>query len=148
MGRKWGGGSTPFVGEKTGSPSNTKSPELRPTPIPSGLLMHRTVWPMAKIEMGTKIGRGAPPLLGGGTEAYLHAKYHLHSFNHLATINMGRKFGGGGSAPFWGGECGPHLTQSRLGRGLAPYQCKAVTGLATFSARLVIYLMLIRRAGT
>ena len=27
-------------------------------------------------------------------------------------------------------------------------QCKAVTGLATFSARIVIYLMLIRRAGT
>ena len=26
--------------------------------------------------------------------------------------------------------------------------CKAVTGLATFSARVVIYLMLIRRAGT
>ena len=26
--------------------------------------------------------------------------------------------------------------------------CKAVTGLATFSARIVIYLMLIRRAGT
>jgi len=25
--------------------------------------------------------------------------------------------------------------------------CKAVTGLATFSARIVIYLMLIRRAG-
>jgi len=30
--------------------------------------------------------------------------------------------------------------------GLGP--CKAVTGLATFSARIVIYLMLIRRAGT
>ena len=26
--------------------------------------------------------------------------------------------------------------------------CKAVTGLATFSARIVIYLMLIRHAGT
>jgi len=28
------------------------------------------------------------------------------------------------------------------------YICKAVTGLATFLARIVIYLMLIRRAGT
>ena len=28
-----------------------------------------------------------------------------------------------------------------------PAACKAVTGLATFSARIVIYLMLIRRAG-
>jgi len=27
-------------------------------------------------------------------------------------------------------------------------ECKAVTGLATFSARIVIYFMLIRRAGT
>jgi len=29
-----------------------------------------------------------------------------------------------------------------------PAHCKAVAGLATFSARVVIYLMLIRRAGT
>jgi len=33
---------------------------------------------------------------------------------------MSRKFGG--SAPFWGGERDSHLTQSRLDRGLAPYQ--------------------------
>jgi len=28
------------------------------------------------------------------------------------------------------------------------HSCNAVTGLATFSARIVIYLILIRRAGT
>ena len=32
--------------------------------------------------------------------------------------------------------------------GIRRDHCKAVTGLATFSARIVIYLMLIRRAGT
>ena len=50
------------------------------------------------------------------------AKYRLHPSSHLAAINMGRKFEGG-SAPLSGrGERGPHLTQSRLGQGLAPYQ--------------------------
>ena len=43
------------------------------------------------------------------------------------------------------------LITSPAGRG-AKYcderVCKTVTGLATFSARIVIYLMLIRRAGT
>jgi len=27
-----------------GSPSNTKSPRLRPTSLPSGILMHPAVW--------------------------------------------------------------------------------------------------------
>ena len=53
-------------------------------------------------------------------EAYLHAKYQLDPSTRLATVNVGRKFGG--SAPFWGRERGPHLTQSRMGRGLPPYQ--------------------------
>ena len=35
---------------------------------------------------------------------------------------MDQQFWGGGSAPFLGRERGPHLTQSRLGRGLSPYQ--------------------------
>jgi len=30
---------------RTGSPSNTKSPGLRPTSIPSGMLMHPAIWP-------------------------------------------------------------------------------------------------------
>jgi len=41
----------------------------------------------------------------------------------LVTIDMRRKFGGGSAPPPFGeGERGPHLTQSRLGRGPAPYQ--------------------------
>jgi len=42
-----------------GTPSNTKSPGLRPTSIPSGILMH----PAATIKMGQKLGGGGalPP---------------------------------------------------------------------------------------
>jgi len=42
MGRKLG--VVPLFGE-AGSPSNTKSPGSRPTSIPSGILIHKAVWP-------------------------------------------------------------------------------------------------------
>jgi len=44
MGQKWGGAA---VGGwvPTGSPSNTMWPGLRPTTLPSGTLIHPTVWP-------------------------------------------------------------------------------------------------------
>jgi len=74
MGRKFRG--------RAGSPSNTKSPGLRPTSIPSGVLMHPAVWPHRNRP---KIGEGAPLPLGRGAgfpankvawaEACLHAKY-------------------------------------------------------------------------
>jgi len=35
----------PFSEGGGGSPSNTTSPEVRPTSIPSGILMHSAVWP-------------------------------------------------------------------------------------------------------
>jgi len=41
---------------------------------------------------------------------------HCRWFARLATTDMGRKLRG--SAPFVGGELGPHLTQCRLGWGL------------------------------
>jgi len=44
MGRKLGG-LCPFGGEGAGSPSNTKWPGLRPTSLPSGILIHPAVWP-------------------------------------------------------------------------------------------------------
>jgi len=40
--------------------------------------------------------------------------------DRLATIGMGRKWGGAAVAA--GSPLGPRLTQSRLGRGLPPYQ--------------------------
>jgi len=44
MGRKWGGAA---VGSwvLTGSPSNTMWPGPSPTSLPSGILIHPTVWP-------------------------------------------------------------------------------------------------------
>ena len=54
-------------------------------------------------------------------EAYLHTKWHLDPSTRLATIDMGRKLGAVFRFFRWE-EQGPHLTQSRLGRGLPPYQ--------------------------
>jgi len=43
MGRKLG--AVPVWGGGAGSPSNTMSPGLRPTSVPSGILMHPAAWP-------------------------------------------------------------------------------------------------------
>ena len=57
MGRKFGGGAE--------SPSNTKYPALRPTSIPSGILMHAApaavLQPFGHNRNGPKIGEGALP---------------------------------------------------------------------------------------
>jgi len=118
MGRKLAGGA-PHIrwGGKTGSPSNTKSPGLRPTSIPSGILMHPAVWPQEKWDENC-----TPPLFAGRVlgphltqsrlgEAYLHAKYQLHPSSRLAAINMGQKFWGL-RPPLGRAERGPHLTHS------------------------------------
>ena len=44
MGQKLGGGSAPFLGGGSVSPSNTMSPGARPTSVPSGILIHPVVW--------------------------------------------------------------------------------------------------------
>jgi len=44
MGRKLRG-SAPFWGEGAGSPSNTMSLGLKPTVLPSGILIHPAIWP-------------------------------------------------------------------------------------------------------
>jgi len=51
-------GSASFLGEggAAGSPSNTESPGLRPTFVPSAILIHPAVW---RNRHGTKIGRSA-----------------------------------------------------------------------------------------
>jgi len=48
------------------------------------------------------------------SEAYLQTKWHLDPSSCLATIHTGRKLGRGtrNRIPVWGGELGPHLTQS------------------------------------
>jgi len=53
-------------------------------------------------------------------EVYFRTKWRLHPSSRLATIDMGQKLVGG--CAFFSGELGPHRKQSRLGRGLPPYQ--------------------------
>ena len=43
MGQKVGGCAS-FLGEGAGSPSNTMSPGLRPTSVPSDILIQPAVW--------------------------------------------------------------------------------------------------------
>ena len=54
MGRKLGGSSAPFLGRGSLVPSNTKSPEPRPTSIPCGILIHPAIW--TQQIMGRKLG--------------------------------------------------------------------------------------------
>ena len=42
---KWVGCGAPFRGEGAGSSSNTMSPGPSPSSVPSGILIHPTVWP-------------------------------------------------------------------------------------------------------
>ena len=66
--------------------------------------------PLFGVELGPnvtqcRLGRRLPP--------YLSTKWHLDPPSRLATIYVGRKFGG--STPFGGGVLGPHVTLSGLG---------------------------------
>jgi len=121
MGRKFGD-TAPFLGRGAGSPSNTKSPGLRPISIPSGIRL-------ATIEISQKLG--APLLFLGraaGSQSstmwpgprpmHLHATCHLNPSSHLATTDMGRKLG---AVPLWG-QAGSHLTQCGQGWGLPACQ--------------------------
>ena len=55
-------GAVPFFLGGAASPSNTKSPWLRPTSIPSGILVHPAIWPQR--TMATICG-GLCPFRGG-----------------------------------------------------------------------------------
>ena len=89
----------------------------RPTFAPSGILIHQTVWTWTK-------NWGLCPLFGEGELGshlaqcylgYLHTKWRLDPFSHLATIDMGRKLG---LCPFLGKGAGsPSNTMSH---GLRP----------------------------
>ena len=127
MGRKLGA-PPPFCGG-AGSPSNTQSLGLRPTSIPSGILMHPAVWPQQKSAENWE--GGSAPFLWKGlrphltpsrlAEAYLRVKCRLVPFSRLATINMGRKFGG---PPLFGGGAAGSPSNTKLPgpRRLPPYQ--------------------------
>jgi len=83
-------------------------------------------------RQGRKEAGAAVPLSGGSCmglrltqcglgRGLLRTKWRFYPSSRLATIDMGRMLGG--AVPlFEEGKLGPHLTQSRLGRDLPPYQ--------------------------
>jgi len=112
MGRKWGGAA---VGDR--SPLGPQDP-IKQNVAWTEAYYHFTKWHLdPSNRLATTVGMPRSSAL-----AYLHAKYHLDPSSRLATVNMGRKFGG--LRPLFGGrgQRGPHLTKSRLGRGLPQYQ--------------------------
>ena len=96
MGQKLGsGGSAPFYGEgRAGSPSNTKSPGLRPSSIPSGILTHAAIWPQ---QIWAEYWVRAVPLWGRGAGSPSSRMWpgtrptctpiHLDPSNRLATVH-------------------------------------------------------------
>ena len=108
-------GLCPFSGG-AGSPSNTKSPGRG---LPPYQVASSSIQPFGHNRHGPKTEVGAVFLFVGSwvpisqcrlAEAYLHTKWHLNASSRLATIEIGRKLGGG-SAVFLGrGSCSPSNT--------------------------------------
>ena len=67
MGRKLGKALPSFRGEGAGSPSDTMSLGLRPTCLPSGILIHGAIWPQ---QIWAKNG-GLCPFGGGALGSHL-----------------------------------------------------------------------------
>ena len=91
-GPKIGEGALPPFGDgRAGSPSNTKSPGLRPSSIPSGILIYLAATDMGrKLDGGcTRLGQGAgsPSNNVVRAEDYLPAKFHLDPSDRLATVH-------------------------------------------------------------
>ena len=94
MGRKLGALS-PFWGGGAGSESHTMSFGSRPTFLPSGILIHPTIWPqqisaqnwglcpLGEVDLGPHLTQ-----CDQGRGLYLHAKFHLDPSNRLATIHQ------------------------------------------------------------
>jgi len=118
VGQKLGGVGVPFF---WGSSWNTKSPEPRPTSIPSGILVHPAVCPqrtMAENWRAQLKGRGSwvsagsrPPSLRLSSVPFLPSlcappSPPLPSVPRLVRLHL----------PLGEGKLGPHPTQCRVGR--------------------------------
>jgi len=93
--RKLGGCVVPlFGGGAAGSPSKTMRPGLRPTSVPSNILIQPAIWPQQTLAKNWGLcpfgeGELGPHLSQcGGAEAYLCAKFYLDPLNRLATIHQ------------------------------------------------------------
>jgi len=114
MGRKLGGCALPLLGG-AGFPSNNVAcaEAYQSTTVPSFMLIHPTVWPQYINVTDRQTGQTQRSV--AWAEFYLRTKWYLNLSSRLVTTDMGL-FLGGGCAPFFGGELGPHLTQCGLGR--------------------------------
>ena len=92
VGLKLERGRRTFLGERAGSHANTKSPRLRPTSIPSGMLMHPAIWPQ---YMGRQVGAAA------------HLFWREMIGPHLTQCRLGR---GLPSPPRKGAQQPPHFS--------------------------------------
>jgi len=75
----WGALPPFWVGER-GPHLTQKSTGLRPTSIPSEILIHAAIWPQQ--IWAKNWGAGSPP------NTMLHAKFHLDPSNRLATVHQ------------------------------------------------------------
>jgi len=89
MSRKVWGCTPPFLERGARSSCNTKSPGLSTTSIPSGILIHPSVWPQqicaengrrsSWVRIQHKVARA---------EVYLHAKFHFDPSSRLSTAHQ------------------------------------------------------------
>jgi len=131
VGRKLGRGLCPLFGEgRVGSPSNTKSPGLRPSSILSGILIHAAIWPQ---QIWAENWVGAVPLWGGGAGSPSNTKSpgpRSTSIPSGILIHPAiwpqqmwtENWRGLCCAPLGEEKLGPHLTQCGQGRGLPACQ--------------------------
>ena len=114
--QKVGGAAVPLLGNR--SPSNAMWPGLRPTSVPTGILIHS---PFGHKRQGQKVGAAVCLFGGAGSPCNsmspgprpTSVKWHLDPSSRLASINLGRKTRGC-CAPFRGRWLGLHPTQSGL----------------------------------
>ena len=118
------GGCVP-LGEGELGPPNTMSPRLRPTSVPSGILIHPAVttqqtwaeiWGLCFYFWGA--GSPSNTKSFGSRPTSIPSGILIHS-----AIWPQRKWAENwGLCPLWVGELGPHLTQCGRGRGLSASQ--------------------------
>jgi len=86
-GPQLGRGLCPLLGEgRVGSTANTKSPGLRPSSIPSGILIHAAIWPQ-QIWDENWVGVGSPSNImwpGWGLPACQVSSWFVQPYGHSA----------------------------------------------------------------
>ena len=123
-GQKTGGLVCPFL--RGAGPDVTQCclDRPRPTPVPSGTLIHAAVSPQ---HVGQNWGCCASPLGASGGPHLTQCRLGRGLLPHQVASSSIQPFGHNRWAENWAGGCAPlwvcpHLTQCGKGRGLPPYQ--------------------------